>query len=86
MPLASTTADERMSAVSSVRYSSACCGVSAFATTDGQNTVVALSRIAWTATVAGFLIAAVLVLLNGYLGYFGVLVAVAVAAAINLRR
>ena len=44
-----------------------------------------LSRIAWMVTVAACVIAAVLVLLNGYLGYFGVLLAVALAAAVNLR-
>jgi hypothetical protein len=36
-------------------------------------------------TVAICLIAAVLMVLNGYVGYFGVLLAVAAAAAINLR-
>jgi hypothetical protein len=36
-------------------------------------------------TVATCLIAAVLVLVNGYLGYFFVLLAVAASAAINLR-
>ena len=44
-----------------------------------------LSRIAWMVTVAACLIAAVLVLVNGYVGYFGVLLAVALAAAVNLR-
>ena len=44
-----------------------------------------LSRIAWMVTVAACVIAAVLVLLNGYVGYFGVLLAVALAAAVNLR-
>ena len=44
-----------------------------------------LSRIAWLVTVAACLIAAVLLLLNGYVGYFGVLLAVALAAAVNLR-
>ena len=44
------------------------------------------SQISWLTTVAICLIAAVLVLVNGYLGYFGVLLAVAAAAAINLRR
>ena len=43
------------------------------------------SRVAWLCTVLVALIAAVLVLLNGYLGYFGVLLAVALAAAVNLR-
>jgi hypothetical protein len=46
---------------------------------------VPLSRIAWIVTVAACLIAAVLLLLDGYLGYFGVLLAVAAAAAVNLR-
>ena len=44
-----------------------------------------LSRIAWLVTVAVCLIAAVLVLLNGYLGYFFVLLAVGAAASVNLR-
>ena len=44
-----------------------------------------LSRIAWITTVAICVIAAVLVLLNGYVGYFLVLLAVGASAAINLR-
>ena len=43
-----------------------------------------LSRISWLVTVAICLIAAFLLLLNGYLGYSGVLLAVAAAAAVNL--
>ena len=50
-----------------------------------QNTGVPLSKIAWLVTVGILLIAAILVLVSGYLGYFGVLVAVAAAAAVNLR-
>jgi hypothetical protein len=46
---------------------------------------VTLSQISWGATVAVCVIAAVLVLVNGYVGYFAVLLAVAGAAAINLR-
>jgi len=46
---------------------------------------VPLSKVAWIVTVVILLIAAVLVLVSGYLGYFGVLVAVALAAAVNLR-
>jgi hypothetical protein len=46
---------------------------------------VALGRITWLVTVGACLIAAVLVLVNGYVGYFGVLLAVAAAAAVNLR-
>lgn len=46
---------------------------------------MALSRISWIVTVAACLLAAVIVVLNGYLGYFGVLLAIAGAAAINLR-
>jgi hypothetical protein len=45
---------------------------------------VPLSRIAWMITVAICLVAALLVLLNGYSGYAGVLLAVAIAAAVNL--
>jgi len=44
-----------------------------------------LSRIAWLATVGIALVAALLLLINGYLGYFGVLLAVGAAAAVNLR-
>ncbi|MEA2468883.1 MAG: hypothetical protein QOJ57_3009 [Thermoleophilaceae bacterium] len=44
-----------------------------------------LSQISWLLTVAICIIAAILVLLNGYVGYFAVLLAVAAAAAINLR-
>ena len=43
-----------------------------------------LSKIAWLVTVGILLIAALLVLISGYLGYFGVLIAVAAAAAVNL--
>ena len=50
-----------------------------------QNSAVPLSRIAWIATVAICVIAALLVLLNGYVGYFFVLLAVGAAAAINIR-
>ena len=44
-----------------------------------------LSRIAWLTTVVICLITSVLLLLSGYLGYAGVLLAVALSAAINLR-
>jgi hypothetical protein len=49
-----------------------------------QNSRVPLSRISWFATVAICLIAALLLLLNGYFGYSGVLLAVGAAAAVNL--
>lgn len=54
-------------------------------TRTGQNTGVGLSRISWLVTATGFVIAAVLLFLNGYVGYFLVFLAVAAAAAINLR-
>ena len=44
-----------------------------------------LDRIAWITTVAICVIAAILVLVSGYVGYFFVLLAVGAAAAINLR-
>ena len=44
-----------------------------------------LSRIAWMVTVGICVISAVLVLLNGYVGYFFVLLAVGASAAVNLR-
>jgi len=46
---------------------------------------VPLSRIAWLVTVAFCAIAAVILLLSGYDGYAGVVLAVALAAAINLQ-
>lgn len=52
----------------------------------GQNSPVSLSRISWLVTVVGFLVAALLLVLNGYVGYFLVLLAVAAAAAVNLVR
>jgi hypothetical protein len=45
---------------------------------------VPLSRIAWLVTVGICLIAALLVLINGYSGYAGVLLAVGIAASVNL--
>ncbi|MBA3305177.1 MAG: hypothetical protein H0U25_04540 [Thermoleophilaceae bacterium] len=44
-----------------------------------------LPRISWMVTVGICLLAALLVLLKGYQGYAGVLLAVAAAAAVNLR-
>jgi hypothetical protein len=46
---------------------------------------VELRRVAWTVTVAICAVAAVLLLLSGYQGYAGVLAAVGLSAAINLR-
>ena len=43
-----------------------------------------LSRISWLVTVGICLLAAGLLLLNGYYGYSGVLLAVGAAAAVNL--
>lgn len=43
-----------------------------------------LSRISWLVTVGVCLLAALLLLLNGYFGYSGVLLAVGAAAAVNL--
>jgi hypothetical protein len=46
---------------------------------------VPLYRIAWLATVVVCLITCVLLLLSDYYGYAGVVFAVALSAAINLR-
>jgi hypothetical protein len=52
----------------------------------GENTAgVPLPRLAWLATVIVCLVAFVLLLVSGYLGYAFVLLAVALSAAINLR-
>jgi len=45
---------------------------------------VPLSRIAWIVTVGICVLAALLLLLNDYQGYAGVLLAVGAAAAVNL--
>jgi hypothetical protein len=50
----------------------------------GQNSRVPLSRISWLVTVGICLIASLLLLVNGYYGYSGVLLAVGAAAAVNL--
>jgi hypothetical protein len=50
-----------------------------------ENTRVPLSRIAWLVTVGACLIGVALLLASGYVGYAGVVFAVACSAAINLR-
>jgi hypothetical protein len=50
----------------------------------GQNVGVDLARVAWSVTVFGCLIAIVVLVLEGYLGYAGVTLAVAISAAVNL--
>jgi membrane protein YdbS with pleckstrin-like domain len=50
-----------------------------------NNKPVDLARIAWLTTVLACLIAVVILLLQGYYGYASVTLAVAAAAAINLR-
>jgi hypothetical protein len=45
---------------------------------------VPFSRIAWAATVAICLVISLILLLSDYYGYAGVLLAIALAAAINL--
>jgi hypothetical protein len=46
---------------------------------------VDLERLAWLITAGTCLIAALVLLLEGYLGYAGVLAAVGLSAGINLR-
>ena len=46
---------------------------------------MSIGQISWLTVVALCLVAAVLLLLNGYWGYFGVLLAVGLSAAVNLR-
>jgi hypothetical protein len=45
---------------------------------------VSLARIAWLLTVLACMVAVLILLLQGYYGYAGVTLAVAVSAAINL--
>jgi hypothetical protein len=49
-----------------------------------QNSPVDLARIAWLATVLACLVAVVILIFEGYLGYAGVTFAVGVAAGVNL--
>lgn len=50
-----------------------------------MNEAVDLSRFAWLTTVGICFVAAIVLLVDGYVGYAGTLVAVGLAAAINLR-
>ncbi len=43
-----------------------------------------LNRISWLVTVGVCLVVSLILLVSGYLGYAGVLLAIAIAAAINL--
>jgi hypothetical protein len=45
---------------------------------------VSAPKIAWLTTVLLCLVVALLLIVNGYTGYFGVVLAVALAAAVNL--
>ena len=49
-----------------------------------ENAAVDLARVAWLTTVLACLLAVIILLLNGYLGYAGVTFAVMLSAAINL--
>jgi hypothetical protein len=51
---------------------------------DGENRTVNLGRIAWLVTVLACLVTAAILLVDGYYGYAGVTIAVAISAAINL--
>jgi hypothetical protein len=46
---------------------------------------VTLPRLSWLITVLICVFAALILLVEGYVGYFGVLLAVGAAAAVNLR-
>ncbi len=50
-----------------------------------ENSRVPLARIAWLVVVIACLIAVVILAIQGYYGYAGVTLAVALSAAINLR-
>jgi hypothetical protein len=52
---------------------------------EGQQTSADLARVAWTVTVLALLVAVLILVLQGYLGYAGVTLAVALSAGINLR-
>ena len=50
-----------------------------------ENDCVPLDKLAWLAAVVICLVTCVLLLRSGYLGYAGVVLAVAASAAINVR-
>jgi hypothetical protein len=50
-----------------------------------HDTHVTLPQASWLGVVLICLVAALLLLINGYVGYFGILLAVAASAAVNLR-
>jgi hypothetical protein len=52
---------------------------------EGEKTRRDLARVAWLVTVFICLVAVLILALQGYLGYAGVTLAVALSAAINLR-
>jgi hypothetical protein len=58
--------------------------VSATVPHEGDNATVDLARIGWLATVVACLIAVLVLVLQGYYGYAGVTLAVAISAGINL--
>lgn len=51
---------------------------------DAEESTVNLGRAAWLVTVVACLVAVLILILNGYYGYAGVTLAVAISAAINL--
>ena len=50
----------------------------------GENRAVDLARVWWIVTVVACLVAVLILVLEGYIGYAGVTLAVAIAAAVNL--
>ena len=50
-----------------------------------MNGPVDLARLAWLVTVLACLVAVLVLVIQGYVGYAGVALAVAISAAINLR-
>ncbi len=51
---------------------------------DADESTVSLGRAAWLVTVVACLVAVLILILNGYYGYAGVTLAVAISAGINL--
>ena len=60
------------------------CVRGAFVPARGHNKRVDLARISWLVTVGACLIAVLVLVIQGYIGYAGVTLAVAVCAAVNL--
>ena len=55
-----------------------------FRASGGENRVVDFARVWWLVTVVACLVAVLILVLEGYIGYAGITLAVGISAAVNL--